>query len=86
VARQKRLLAGGSWLGLSEHAVGRGGGRKESSSFLEKRTKKLLLFWCACWGKARTQQARVFASFFKKKRCLASGGSVSTTRGIMMPL
>jgi hypothetical protein len=37
---------------------------KGSSSFLQKRTKKLLLM------KATLQEAKVFASFFKKKRFL----------------
>jgi hypothetical protein len=40
---------------------------KESSSFLKKRTKKLLR---GCRGLVGDSRVKVFASFFKKKRFL----------------
>jgi len=41
---------------------------QESGSFLKKRTKKL---WHGCRGLVGDSQAKVFASFFKKKRFLS---------------
>jgi hypothetical protein len=41
---------------------------KASGSFLKKRTKKLLY---GCRGLVGDSRAKVFASFFKKKRFLA---------------
>jgi hypothetical protein len=46
--------------------------RKESSSFLKKRTKKLLPLQTRASRPVRPLEAKVFASFFKKKRFLAS--------------
>jgi hypothetical protein len=52
------------------------GRKEESSSFLKKRSKKLLSiaaapdwpFWTACW----TQLAKVFCFFFSKKKFFSS--------------
>jgi hypothetical protein len=41
----------------------------ESSSFLQKRTKKLLSIWCSRWGNRRVEFAKVFWFFFAKKNC-----------------
>jgi hypothetical protein len=43
--------------------------RKSKSSFLKKRTKKLLQ---GCRGLVGESREKVFASFFKKKRFLAT--------------
>ncbi len=45
--------------------------KKESGSFLKKRTKKLLSFCTLCRRSAR-QQAKVFCFFFSKKKSLSS--------------
>jgi hypothetical protein len=43
-------------------------GRKESSSFLKKRTKKLLRIWAEPIPRNRSQkQQKFFASFFQKR-------------------
>jgi hypothetical protein len=47
---------------------------KASSSFLQKRTKKLLFIKQKRCPTARAKFARVFASFFKKKGLLALTG------------
>ena len=49
---------------------------KESRSFLKKRTKKLLQ---GCRRLVRDSRAKVFASFFKKKRFLTSISSAPRT-------
>jgi hypothetical protein len=43
--------------------------KKGSSSFLKKRTKKLLR---GCRGLAGDSRVKVFAAFFKKKRLLSA--------------
>jgi len=49
----------------------------DSSSFLKKRTKKLLHCERMKLRQCARQGAKVFASFFKKKRLLASHRSMS---------
>jgi hypothetical protein len=49
----------------------------ESSSFLKKRTKKLLILGARVGSKARANKQKVFASFSKKKCFLASIGARS---------
>jgi hypothetical protein len=46
-----------------------------SSSFLQKRTKKLLSVWRTHCGSARTEFAKVFWLFFAKKNCFLSFGA-----------
>jgi hypothetical protein len=56
------------------HGGARGGqsGKKGSSSFLKKRTKKLLRVWAEPIRRGRSQnEQKFFASFFQKRRaCL----------------
>jgi hypothetical protein len=41
--------------------------KEEKSSFLKKRTKKPVLFWCARCGTARLKEQKFFVSFFQKR-------------------
>jgi hypothetical protein len=41
--------------------------RQARSSFLKKRSKKLLFFWGACWGQRRDSEQKFFGSFFQKR-------------------
>jgi hypothetical protein len=41
--------------------------RKASTSFLKKRSKKLLRFGLGCSGKAEPSSQRFFGSFFQKR-------------------
>ncbi len=67
---------------MSDHDQSCGWSKKGSSSFLRKRTKKLLFIKRSRCPNAYAKQARVFASFFKKKCFLAGDGSVSRQPGI----
>jgi hypothetical protein len=41
--------------------------KEESSSFLKKRTKKLLPFWYGVWGSGELNNQKFFGSFFQKR-------------------
>jgi ABC-type uncharacterized transport system auxiliary subunit len=51
---------------------------KEGCSFLQKRTKKLLIITVRALPQHATQGAKVFASFFKKKRLFSSSVSAAS--------